>query len=150
MKRSDGFTLIELVVVIVILGILAAFAAPKFISLERDARISSINGLAGAIKSSTALVHSLAIVKGATASSGKVVVEGTSIELAYGYPATTADGLIKTLDIDTNDYTVVNASGTTTFTLTGYTPSSGSCNIVYTAASSSTVPPTIVLSTGGC
>ena len=50
MKRN-GFTLIELVVVIVILGILAAIAAPKFMDLQTDARISALNGLSGAIKS---------------------------------------------------------------------------------------------------
>lgn len=51
MKKSSGFTLIELVVVIVILGILAATAAPKFMDLQKDARISALNGLMGALKS---------------------------------------------------------------------------------------------------
>jgi len=150
MRKSLGFTLIELVVVIVILGILAAFAAPKFISLEGDARTSSINGLAGAIKSSTSLVHSLAVAKNQTGGSGKVAVEGVSVELANGYPAATADGLIKALDINANDYSVTHGRGTSTFTITGYTPSSGSCNIVYTSARSSQTPPTIALTTTGC
>ena len=45
MKRQQGFTLIELVVVIIILGILAVTAAPKFINLQSDARASAIQGL---------------------------------------------------------------------------------------------------------
>ncbi len=49
MKRQQGFTLIELVVVIVILGILAVTAAPKFMNLQGDARNASLQGLKGAI-----------------------------------------------------------------------------------------------------
>ncbi len=50
MKRQQGFTLIELVVVIIILGILAVTAAPKFINLQSDARTSAIQGMKGAIQ----------------------------------------------------------------------------------------------------
>ena len=50
MKRSAGFTLIELIIVIVILGILAVTAAPKFINLQGDARTSTVNGLKGAVQ----------------------------------------------------------------------------------------------------
>lgn len=45
MRKSNGFTLIELIVVIVILGILAVSAAPKFIDLQSDARAAVVNGL---------------------------------------------------------------------------------------------------------
>ena len=63
MKRN-GFTLIELVVVIVILGILAAIAAPKFMDLQTDARISALNGLSGAIKSAANMSYAKSIIKG--------------------------------------------------------------------------------------
>ncbi|HDV5579764.1 TPA: type II secretion system protein, partial [Vibrio cholerae] len=49
MKRQGGFTLIELVVVIVILGILAVTAAPRFLNLQGDAREASLEGLRGAV-----------------------------------------------------------------------------------------------------
>ena len=55
--QSRGFTLIELVVVITILGILAAFAIPKFIALDTQARVATINGLAGSVKSAAALAR---------------------------------------------------------------------------------------------
>ncbi len=61
----SGFTLIELVVVITILGILAAFAVPKFIALDSQARIATINGLAGSVKSAASLARGLAMATGA-------------------------------------------------------------------------------------
>src|SRR5574344_2317756 len=64
MKKQSGFTLIELVVVIVILGILAATAAPKFMDLQTDARISAANGMAGAVKSAVSMTYSKAILGG--------------------------------------------------------------------------------------
>ena len=64
MKRQSGFTLIELVVVIVILGILAATAAPKFMNLQSDARISALNGLKASVKSASSMIYSKAILAG--------------------------------------------------------------------------------------
>ncbi|WP_084761659.1 type II secretion system protein [Succinimonas amylolytica] len=61
---SSGFTLIELVVVIVILGILAATAAPKFMNLRGDARAAAIHGLEGVLKSADSVVYSKAVILG--------------------------------------------------------------------------------------
>src|ERR1700722_12193228 len=74
-SKSRGFTLIELVVVITILGILAAFAVPRFIALDSQARIATVNGLAGAAKSAAALARSLAM---ATGNPAAVAMEGAA------------------------------------------------------------------------
>ena len=86
MKASQerGFTLIELVVVITILGILSAFAVPRFIALDTQARVATVNGLAGSVKSAASLARGLAMAN-AAAASGSVTMEGQTITLNNYY-----------------------------------------------------------------
>ena len=99
LKAQKGFTLIELVVVITILGILAAFAFPRFAALEIEARIATINGLAGSVRAAASLAHSVDLV-----TTGAVVMEGNTILMVFGYPAEAATGIEDTL-VDTTGFT---------------------------------------------
>ena len=90
-KKSDGFTLIELVIVIVLLGILAVTAAPRFIDLTSDANIAKLKGLKGAVESGANLVRVKAIVAGMDEGFKIWDTDGDGITNIYvysGYPAT--------------------------------------------------------------
>ncbi|MGL6644250.1 prepilin-type N-terminal cleavage/methylation domain-containing protein [Aeromonas caviae] len=98
MKKQSGFTLIELVIVIIILGILAVTAAPKFLNLQDDARLAAANGVKASLQSSSQLVYSKAAIQGIESSSGAVSVAGTTVDTSFGYPVNADAGKTVALD----------------------------------------------------
>lgn len=106
MKKQAGFTLIELVIVIIILGILAVTAAPKFLNLQDDARTSTLKGVEGSLNSAGAMVYSKAVIAGkdTTASDTLDIGNGVDVGIAFGYPKATKDDLEKVLQLSTNDW----------------------------------------------
>lgn len=138
-SNSRGFTLIELVVVIALLGILAAFAIPRFASLEREARIATVQGLSGSLRSAAAMAHGLFLATGAT----PVSMEGQNVDIVNGYPD--AETIDQTL-ADTTGFTFTDDGTTTTFTKTG---AGGTCEVTYQEAAANGAP-TIAVNTGGC
>lgn len=122
-NNNKGFTLIELIVVIVILGILAVTAAPKFIDLQSDARKSALQGLKGAMSSAAQMVYGKAVIQGKDKAGVDPTGEGNTygtkgsfayvcldnistcndkVKTTHGLPAATVDGIIKVLDLDTS------------------------------------------------
>lgn len=136
-KKLRGFTLIELIVVIVILGIMAAVAVPKFVDLQTDARISVMEGLEGAIRGSSTLVYSKSLVDGTegVASSSVSIDSSTTVATVNGYPAATAAGIGTALELQ-GDITATYAGTVATFTYTGQ----AACVITYTAAAAGAQP----------
>ena len=101
MKKQGGFTLIELVVVIVILGILAVTAAPKFLNLQDDAKVSAVKGLAGGMKGAAGIVYGKAAIQGVDRADTLTVVssaDGTNVDTIYGYPMATVTGIEAAVD----------------------------------------------------
>jgi MSHA pilin protein MshA len=115
LSKQKGFTLIELVVVIVILGILAVTAAPKFIDLTSDAKASVVQAVKGSINSSADMAHAKALITGKTAVAGAtqfITVEGTDILLNYGWP--TAAGMALLLVVEDVGSSVTGTTATYT------------------------------------
>jgi MSHA pilin protein MshA len=108
--NKNGFTLIELVVVIVILGVLAATAAPKFIDLTGDANKAVLNTLSGSIASAAKLVYAKSIIQAKhteAISTADIDGDGTAdIATKYGYPnAHRSEGIVKAIDVSASDWT---------------------------------------------
>jgi MSHA pilin protein MshA len=142
---QSGFTLIELVVVIVILGILAAFAVPRFMGLERQARTATANSLAGSIRSASAMAHGVWLANGNNAAN--IQVDGVARAMALGYPTRgSIDDLLESVQ------GFAYAPGTGTFTRQGAV-NAAQCTVVYTGAvlvGANITPPTVVVQTAGC
>ncbi|NAW79867.1 prepilin-type N-terminal cleavage/methylation domain-containing protein [Vibrio sp. V33_P6A3T137] len=155
MKKQGGFTLIELVVVIVILGILAVTAAPRFLNFQGDARKASLQGLKGAIDGASGIVYGKAALAGLETSAAATLT-GDNIAIVYGYPAATAEGIGKAvigLDSDWDAHLPSPATDPLSIHYsfkgnTNWGTTSAACNVIYTQATSSAAPTTQVFS--GC
>jgi MSHA pilin protein MshA len=144
---QGGFTLIELVVVITILGILAAFAVPRFVSLEGQARLAATQALAGSVRSGAALAHALWLAQG-DPSSTSVTMEGQNIPMANGYPSETS--IVATL-ADYSGFALTTPSNTAVFTKQSSSGKSISgCSVTYTPPAAANNPPQVMVTSGSC
>lgn len=150
MKRQNGFTLIELVVVIVILGILAVTAAPKFLNLQDDARASSLQGLKGAIDGAAGITYGKAAIKGIESiSAGTPTVDG--IAIIYGYPTATSAALNAAVTGLEQDWKVATVDNNISISYTyNSNANDAECIVTYTQATSSAAATTEVIFGTGC
>ncbi|MFT6989363.1 MAG: MSHA pilin protein MshA [Paraglaciecola sp.] len=175
-QQQHGFTLIELIIVIVILGILAVTAAPKFIDIQGDANAAVLKGVKAALQGGSQLVYAKAAIAGkqanetdGAADSDSQVTIGSSniVELDFGYPQATGTDLDTVnfwVDVSSADFDIFVGTTTVSAGLPAvgsfglapkdstpdFTEASNSCYVLYTEADDADTPPEISLATDGC
>ncbi len=146
MKKQEGFTLVELIIVIVLLGILAAYAIPKYMSINREARISVTESLYGSVRAASDMVHGISEAQG-VATGTITIAPGTTVTVNTGYATAAVTGIAAAL-ADLSDFTVVVAANTITFQLNS-APNPATCCVTYTYVTGGGNVPVVTVTTSG-
>jgi MSHA pilin protein MshA len=151
-NKQAGFTLVELVIVILILGILSAVALPRFLNLGSEARQAKMEAIFGSMRAAAQITRAASLVQAngaaASAASSSVTLDGGSVTTVYGYPAATAAGIVAAAGLDAgNDKVTIDTTTTagTLFVVVNGAATAASCRISYTPPTAAGNVPTIVL-----
>jgi len=141
-SKQSGFTLIELVIVIIILGILAATAVPKFMNLKGDAVAGTLDGVKTALIGAGNITYARAAMAGSEAVATAKLRDG--LDIVYGYPAATSAAINTVADLAA-DWTVSSADGIVTIIPASTTLDGTKCQVTYTQATAAGERPAIAV-----
>jgi MSHA pilin protein MshA len=155
MRRQSGFTLLELVIVIVVLGILAALAIPRFISLQREARIAVIDSLFNSMRSGSNVIYAKSAAIGESDNAtDSVDIDGPGpgglIGTNYGYPQAEQADLTLLFDNLSARYSFTGGAAAPGSTVNVTLDGIATCAVTYTSPNAAGVSPTITRNITGC
>jgi len=134
--KNQGFTLLELVIAIIVLGILAAAAVPKFINIQDDAKDASLHAASAALNSAANLIHYRAQLDGVNKLERSTVkINGEVVNLFYAYPSGTPENINKIVTLEGFKVRLGRYIGTTIISLEDSNDTGDAC-IKYSQASS--------------
>lgn len=156
-KNNQGFTLIELVVVISVIAILAAIAIPRYIDLQQQARRGKAQALFGSVKAAASLARANCIVdisglttpSVCTTTAGTTNMDGVLVDMVNQYPAATNAGIVSAAQLSPASDGLVITAGNPILIDIG-TAANANCRISYTQATAGPIAPVITLTTTGC